>query len=64
MEKFLYGEEQKQFSKQKCRKYSQQMNKNVKKNQKIPPGGVIDGKFKVKTEPHFMLLVISATKVN
>jgi len=47
LENFLYGEKQKQFSKQKCVKCSQQMNKKVKTNPKIPPVGVIDDRFKV-----------------
>jgi len=46
-EKFLYDEEQRQFSKQKCGKCSQQMNEKVKKNPKIPPVDVIGGRFKV-----------------
>jgi len=44
---FLYDEERKQFSKQKCGKCSLQMNEKVKKNQKIPPEDVIGGRFKV-----------------
>jgi len=47
LEIFLYDEEQKQFSKQKCGLCSQQMNKKEKKNPKIPPVGVIDGRLKV-----------------
>jgi len=38
--------------------------KKVKKNPKIPPIDVIGGRFKVKTEPHFKLAVLSAIKVN
>ena len=40
------------------------MNEKVKKNPKIPPVDVNDGGFKVWTEPHFKLVVLSATKVN
>jgi len=47
LEKFLYVEEQKQFSKQKSGKCSQQINKKVKKNPTIPPVCVIDGRIKV-----------------
>jgi len=45
LENFLYDEEQKQFSKQKCGKCSWQMNEKVKKNPKIPPIDVIGGRF-------------------
>jgi len=44
LQKFLYDEEQKQFSKQKCGKCSYE---KVKKNTKIPPVDVICGRFKV-----------------
>jgi len=40
------------------------MNEKVKKNRKIPPVDVIGGRFKVKTEPHFKLVVPFAMKVN
>jgi len=40
------------------------MNEKVKKNPKIPPADVIDGRFKVETEPYFKLVVLSAIKVN
>jgi len=47
LEKFLYDEEQKQFSKQKSVKCFWQMNEKVKKNPKIPPIDVIGDRFKV-----------------
>jgi len=47
LEIFLYDEEQKQFSKQKCWKCSKQMNEKKKKNQKIPPVNVTGGRLKV-----------------
>jgi len=47
LENFLYDEEQKQFSKQKCGKCSWQMNEKAKKNKKIPPEDVIGGRFKL-----------------
>jgi len=47
LENFLYDEEQKQFSKQKCGKCSQRINEKVKKNPKILPVDVIGGWFKV-----------------
>jgi len=40
------------------------MNEKVQKHQKIPPVDVIGGRFKVYTEPHFKLEVLSAVKVN
>jgi len=40
------------------------MNEKVKKNSKFPPVDVIGGRFKVYTEPHFKLVVLSAIKVN
>jgi len=46
LENFVYDEEQKQLSKQKCENCSQ-MNEKLKKNPKIPPVDVIDGWFKV-----------------
>jgi len=47
LENFLYDEEQKQFSKQKCGKCSQRINEKVKKNPKILPVDVIGGWYKV-----------------
>ena len=47
LEKFLYDDEQTQFSKQKCGKCSKQMNEKGKKNPKIPLIDVIGGRFKV-----------------
>jgi len=47
LENFLYDEEQKEFSKQKCGKCSKQMNEKVNKNPKISPEDVIGGWFKV-----------------
>jgi len=40
------------------------MSEKVKKNQKIPPEDVTGGRFKVSTEPHFKLVILSAIKVN
>jgi len=39
------------------------VNEKVKKNPKIPPVDVIGGRFKVQTEPHFKLVVLSAVKL-
>jgi len=36
------------------------MDEKMKKNPKIPPAGVIGGRFKFWTEPHFKLVVLSA----
>jgi len=47
LEIFLYDQEQKQFSKQKCEKCSQQINEKAKKNPKIPPLDDIGSRFKV-----------------
>jgi len=40
------------------------MNEIVKKNPTIPPADVICGQFKIETEPHFKLVVLSAIKAN
>jgi len=39
-------------------------NDKVKKKSKISPVDVIGGWFKIETEPHFKLVVLSAMKVN